>query len=443
MPNHKFLLSALATSFLAGDATEDGIVDRAGLALGRRWRWLRPIARRYLDRFSSKLRPRHQEVVHFLRDDPSFRRVWAKHSKELSIARWVTGAQKMRPVEAAAAWKVPKLESVHALAEWLHLTESELEWFCDLKGFGEKSGNERLRHYHYRVLPKKSGNPRLVEAPKDFLKGLQRKILHNILDAIPVHPAVHGFVKGRSIKTFAAPHTGHRAVLRMDLKDFFPSIRARRIQTFFRTAGYPEAVADLLGALCTNAAPSSVWKRGGFALGPFALREVQQLYGRVHLPQGAPTSPALANLCAYRVDCRLNGLAQAAGAVYTRYADDLAFSGNHEFDRCAERFVARAAAILIEEGFEVHHRKTRIMRRGVRPHLAGLVANEHVNVVRTDFDRLKATLTNCVRHGPESQNRESRPMFRMHLEGRIAFVEMINPQRGARLRRIFEKIQWP
>jgi hypothetical protein len=105
--------------------------------------------------------------------------------------------------------------------------------------------------------------------------------------------------------------------------------------------------------------------------------------------------------------------------------------------------VARAAAILIEEGFEVHHRKTRIMRRGVRQHLAGLVANEHVNVVRTDFDRLKATLTNCVRHGPESQNRESRPMFRMHLEGRIAFVEMINPQRGARLRRIFEKIQWP
>jgi len=64
-------------------------------------------------------------------------------------------------------------------------------------------------------------------------------------------------------------------------------------------------------------------------------------------------------------------------------------------------------------------------------------------VARKDFDRLKATLTNCARHGPQTQNRENHPMFRMHLAGKIAFVEMINPQKGARLRRIFEKIQWP
>jgi hypothetical protein len=107
-----------------------------------------------------------------------------------------------------------------------------------------------------------------------------------------------------------------------------------------------------------------------------------------------------------------------------------------------ERFAAHAAAVLLEEGFEVHHRKTRIMRRGVRQHLAGVVTNERVNVVRADFDRLKATLTNCVKHGPASQNREGHPEFRLHLAGRVAFVEMINPQKGARLRRIFEKIEW-
>jgi len=104
--------------------------------------------------------------------------------------------------------------------------------------------------------------------------------------------------------------------------------------------------------------------------------------------------------------------------------------------------VVQAAAILLQEGFAVHHRKTRVMRKGVRQHLAGLVINEHSNVVRADFDRLKAILTNCVRHGAESQNREAHPSFRMHLEGRVGFVESVNPAKGARLRKIFEQIQW-
>jgi retron-type reverse transcriptase len=173
-----------------------------------------------------------------------------------------------------------------------------------------------------------------------------------------------------------------------------------------------------------------------------ARSEARALYAWRHLPQGAPTSPALANLCAYRVDCRLSGLAEAAGAKYTRYADDLAFSGDEKFNQCAERFALRAAAILLEEGFQVNHRKTRMMRRGVRQYLAGIVTNERLNVVRADFYRLKAILTNCARHGAESQNREGHPAFRMHLDGRVGFVEMVNPAKGARLRRIFEQIIW-
>ena len=130
------------------------------------------------------------------------------------------------------------------------------------------------------------------------------------------------------------------------------------------------------------------------------------------------------------------------GAEYTRYADDLAFSGNELFERGVERFSTYVAAILLEEGFTVHHRKTRIMRQGVRQHLAGLVTNQNMNVMRPDFDRLKAILTNCVRLGPESQNREAHPTFRSHLEGRIGFVQMINPAKGKRLHAIFEQIRW-
>jgi hypothetical protein len=142
------------------------------------------------------------------------------------------------------------------------------------------------------------------------------------------------------------------------------------------------------------------------------------------------------------MDCRLAGLAKSVGAQYTRYADDLAFSGDEAFERRIERFATHVAAVLIEEGFTVHYRKTRVMRRGVRQYLVGLVTNQHMNIIRPDFDRLKATLTNCVRLGPESQNRDAHPHFRLHLEGRVGFVEMINPSRGERLRAILNQIKW-
>jgi retron-type reverse transcriptase len=328
---------------------------------------------------------------------------------------------------AAAAWDVPAIESAGALADWLLLDHGELAWFADLKGLWYQRNRPRLRHYRYQVRTKRSGSIRLIEAPKMRLKKLQRQILAGILAGIPPHSAAQGFLRGRSIKTFVAPHVGQRVVLRMDLQNFFPSIAGSRIQALFRTMGYPETVADLLGGICTNATPpdiwkDAVWKEAALDIPAAQLWEARALYSRPHLPQGAPTSPALANLCAYRVDCRLAGLAKSAGAQYTRYADDLAFSGGEAFERCVERFRTHVAAILREEGFSVHHRKTRMMRAG--------------------FDRLKAILTNCVRLGPESQNRDAHPYFRAHLEGRVGFVESINPGKGRRLRAILEQIRW-
>ena len=441
------LVAALARSFAAGAPTIEQIVARGSRTLGRRWRWLRPLARRYLAAFAGRARPHPRDVVQFLLRDAGFRRARSRYSTELSVERWLPEPQRMQPVAAAAAWGVPAIESAGALADWLLLDHGELGWFADLKGLGYKRNQPRLRHYYYQVRTKRSGGIRLIEAPKLRLKKLQRQILAGILARIPPHPAAHGFPKGRSIKTFVAPHVGQRVVLRMDLQDFFPSIAGVRIQALFRTMGYPASVADLLGGICTNATPRDVWKdavrkEAALDIPPQQLREARAWYARPHLPQGAPTSPALANLCAYRVDCRLAGLAKSAGAQYTRYADDLAFSGGEAFERCVERFATHVAAILREEGFSVHHRKTRIMRQGVRQHLAGLVANRRMNVMRADFDRLKAILTNCVRLGPETQNRDAHPYFRAHLEGRVGFVETINPGKGRRLRAIFEQIQW-
>ena len=438
MPNWS-VISVLARSFLAGEPSVDRIVARGSRTLGRPYRWLRPLSERYAAAIAGRTRPRHRDVVQFLLADPDFTRAWPK----LAVKHWMAEPQRMQPAPAAASWNVPPLDSAGALADWLRLTAPELEWFADLKALACKQNLPRLSHYHYRVLHKRSGDIRLIESPKQRLKQLQRRILTRILEPIPIHPAVHGFVKRRSIKTFVAPHVGQRVILRMDLRDFFPSFSGPRMQAFFRTAGYPESVADLLGGICTNAVPRHVWDAVAYEIDRRRLRQARDLYSRPHLPQGAPTSPALANLCTYRVDCRLAGLANAVGAQYTRYADDLAFSGGESFARRIERFSTHVAAILHEEGFSVHHRKTRVMRQGVRQHLTGLVANQHLNVIRADFDRLKATLNNCVRHGPETQNRESHPDFRAHLQGRIAFMETINLSKGERLRKIFNQIHWP
>ncbi len=437
--------SVLARSMLAGEAALDPLADRMRRTLGRNWRWIRPLAKRYLQHFGAGTRPRRNQVVAFLRQDDGLTAAKIRYRQELRIAEWRNEPNAMQPVVTARAWNIPAIKSVGELASWLGCRPEELEWFADLKRLtsrGRTGSGDPLNHYHYRVLSKLGGSIRLIESPKAHLKEMQRKILTEILEKIPLHDAVHGFLKGRSIKTFCAPHLGRHVVLRMDLRDFFPSIRGGRVQTLFRIAGYPETVADLLGGICTNATPRGLWKAFTKGLNVERMPEARALYTWPHLPQGAPTSPALANLCAYRMDCRLAGLAKKACADYTRYADDLAFSGGDEFARSADRFAVRVAAIAIEEGFDVHHRKTRVMRRGVRQQLAGLVVNERVNVQRRDVDELKAILTNCMRYGPESQNREGHQAFREHLLGRISFVTMVNATKGAKLRKVFDQIRW-
>jgi RNA-directed DNA polymerase len=440
------LVNVLANAILSGEQEKDAIVARLGHVLGRNWRWIRPLAGRYLETFTGGTRPRRREVVSFLRLDSDFAEACHRYGQQIKIINRIAGSQSMRPVAAAAGWPIPRIETTRALADWLELDPSELGWFADLKALGYKRPQTLLEHYHYRVLAKAAGSIRLIEIPKPRLKNLQRRILVGILDRVPSHSAVHGFVKGRSIQTFAAPHVGRRVVLRMDLENFFPTFPGARVQSFFRTLGYPEPVADLLGGITTNCVPRAAWcemiKQPGFALDPQELWHIRAMYARPHLPQGSPTSPSLANLCSYRFDCRLSGLAQSAGAAYTRYADDVAFSGGEKLEGSAERFAIQAAAILHEEGFSVHHRKTRIMRQSVRQHLAGLVTNERLNVRRSDFDLLKAILTNCVRHGPESQNREAHPHFREHLAGRMGFMESIHTEKGRRLRAIFDQIRW-
>lgn len=443
-------VKTLARAFIAGEQMLDAVVRRGAAAIGRPAHMVKPVAERYLQTFANRTRPRHRDVVHFLLHDRSWLRRKRSAESDTSVAlrtfpvAWPTDASEMHPVPAAHDWRVPAIESVAALAEWLGVSVAELEWFSDVKGRNVHAPQPKLHHYRYAIRTKRRGGLRLIEAPQARLKAIQRRILTEILEHVPpYYSAAHGFVKGRSVRTFAADHAGKFVVLRMDLQDFFPCISGARVQTVFRTLGYPEAVADLLGGLCTNVTPRGVFTIvRDIAVSAEDVHDAIRTYARPHLPQGAPTSPALANICAFRLDVRLTGLADWAGATYSRYADDLAFSGDEEFARRIDRYTTQIAAIALEEGWHVQHRKTRVMRRGVRQHLAGLVVNRKVNISRREFDILKATLTNCVRHGPATQNSAKHADFRAHLLGRIAWVESVNALKARKLRTIFSEIVW-
>jgi hypothetical protein len=232
----------------------------------------------------------------------------------------------------------------------------------------------------------------------------------------------------------------------MDLRDFYVSMTSARVMAIYLTVGYPEPVARLLTGLCTNTVPLLVWNQTGrpelVGASSAAAWQARRLYRQPHLPQGAPTSPALANLAAFRLDSRLAGLARAAEASYTRYADDLVFSGGEAFARTIGRFPTHAAAIALEEGFAVQHRKTRVMRQGVSQRAAGIVINQKINIARHEYDQLKAILYNCARRGSRDQNRAGVRDFRAHLAGKVAHAIRLNPKRGEKLLRLFERIEW-
>src|SRR5579859_3529196 len=311
---------------------------------------------------------------------------------------------------------------------------------ADIRSLERRVSDERLRNYPYRWVRKAAGGMRLIESPKQRLCEMQRHLLATIVNRVPVHPAAHGFVRGRSAITFAREHSGADVVIRLDLRDFFGSITAGRIYGVFRTAGYPESVAHSLTGLTTNVVPLAVWSDAPPPVQATAQLNEHFLFGKrlatPHLPQGAPTSPALANLCAHGLDRRLAGLAESTGLHYSRYADDLAFSGSPSRDS-VPRLIELVRSIAREEGFRINDSKTVLMGKGHCQRVAGVVVNRKPNLDRPAYDVLRATLHNVAVNGLEAENRRSHPRFADHLAGQVSWAASLNADRGRVLRRLF------
>lgn len=317
-----------------------------------------------------------------------------KTGKKLELSR-------VSDVQTLGKLKLPVANDINELAGLMGVQQQELYWLMSDNG------------EHYFLLSLKGRKKRTVFSPKPKLKACQRWILKRMLSKVPLHLCAQGFCKGRSVLTHAQKHTRKYFVLTMDIKKFFETITSRRVYGLFRSLGYSEEAALALALLATR---------------------------KGRLPLGAPTSPAIANLVCRSMDARLSALAAKFGANYSRYADDMAFSGDAEFYKARKRLIFLAEKIINEEGFALNKEKQRGMRAGTRQYVTGVVVNSKPSLPREGMRKLRAILHNSARTGLEAQNKKKIPHFREYLRGYIAYVNMFNPELSSKFKSQLESI---
>lgn len=439
------LAAELAEAFLTAPWKRDAVAESGAARLDRWPVWMEALAMRVIAVYPAPPVERQFELMRVIESFLSEHAPWPGESEPPRVLRLLVNERIARRGRLEHDWPIAEVNSVAGLAERLELSDGQLAWLADVRSLERTVAPEKLRNYRYRVVPRRGGLPRVLEAPKARLKDIQRWILHEILDPVPAHEAAQGFTRGRSVATHARLHSGQAVVLRLDLKDFFASVTAGRVFGIFRTLGYNRSVAHALTGLSTNTIPQAVWQTVPRTTDPTLIGPrfwLGRALATPHLPQGAPSSPALANLAAFRLDRRLAGLANAAGLRYSRYADDLTFSGGVQLRRRRRHLEALVAEIAHDEGFTINQRKIALHSAGGRQSVCGIVVNVRPNVLRSEYDELKAILHNAAIHGPAGQNRTGIADFQAHLRGRISWVASLNPARGEKLRRRFAEISW-
>lgn len=305
---------------------------------------------------------------------------------------------------------LPVWRDEEALAKGLDLTVDQL------RHLSTHRLREKVAHYIAFAIPKRSGGERIIHAPKKRLKRVLRQVNALLVSKLPVHAAAHGFVKGRSVKTNAEAHVGRQVVVKLDLKDFFPTVTFARVRGLLIALGYGYPVAATLAALVTESERQRVEVEGQVFHVPVGPRVCVQ---------GAPTSPGLCNAMVRKLDARLAGLGKKLGFTYSRYADDLAFSGDEP--KKVSLLIGRATRIITSEGFVVNEEKTRVMRQGNGQRIAGVTVNEVLGLSRKQRRKLRAEAHREKTKGATLEQKAA-------LTGRLAWLSMLNPEQAAKLK---------
>lgn len=252
---------------------------------------------------------------------------------------------------------------------------------------------------HFTIL-KANGKERPIDEPLPDLKHVQYWILSNILEKIPVSPHAKAFVKKRGVKENARFHRAQSVVVTMDIKDFFPSVNINSIATIFNNLGYSSDVSSFLAYLCCY---------------------------EYSLPQGAPTSPYLSNIRLKNFDERIAEYTIEKKIRYTRYADDLTFSGSFN----PHHLIKRVSDWLYEEGFSLNPQKTRVAYQNARQEVTGIVVNSHMQVAKFDRKKIRQEVYYIKKYGLDSHLTklgETRQHYLNHLLGKINYAHYINPK---------------
>lgn len=269
-------------------------------------------------------------------------------------------------------------------------------------------GNHPEHHYREQAIPKGDGRLRVLQAPDPLLKGVQRNILHGLLDALPVSIHATAYRRDRGTLDNALPHRGAKQVLRLDIENFFDSIGFLQVyRRAFPAALFPPAARRLLTELV-------------------CLRD--------RLPQGAPTSPAIANRVMLPFDRRIGGWCRARGIRYTRYCDDMTFSG----DFSPSVLHARVRRALAEEGFRLNEEKTLCRRAGQRQSVTGIVVNAKLQLPRTERRWLRQQIYYCERYGVaghlartgggKAPSAAAQRAYLQSLLGKVSHLLYVNPR---------------
>ena len=271
-------------------------------------------------------------------------------------------------------------------------------------------------HYYHEVeIAKKSGGVRILNIPAVSLRVIQKWILKNILETIHISDKAMGFCINKSILTNAKIHVGKKCIISIDLHDFFTSIKSKQIFNVFYYYGYTINVSYVLAKLCTFEG---------------------------YLPQGAPTSPYLSNIVCLKLDKRLSGVAKKYNADYSRYADDITFSGNTDISG----ILPVVNRIIHDEGFAINDKKTRVSFYYQKQEVTGLLVNDnHVHVNRKYLKKLKQEIYYCKKYGVEdhlSHIGSIKKFYKDHLYGKAYFVKMINEELGRKLIDELDQINW-
>ena len=234
--------------------------------------------------------------------------------------------------------------------------------------------------YHKFSIPKKSGEERIIHAPKKGLKAIQRTITDILSLIYQPNDCVNGFVQKRSIVDNAMSHVSKNYVYNIDLKDFFPSIDMRRVKACLKLPPFNlnDKTAFLVANICCEKLMVSKEVNG----------EIQN-YEALVLPQGAPTSPIITNIVSQRLDRRLMGVAKKFGITYSRYADDITFSSDYNVYQNNSEFIIELNRIIGVENFQINESKTRLQKSGYKQEVTGLIVNEKVNVKSTYIKDLR------------------------------------------------------